>query len=326
MNVPIWLQLATAIGFVVVLALDFFIVDRRPHAFSTREATVWVTLYVILAAIFAGVLFAMYGSEIASQFVAAYLTEYSLSIDNLFVFLVIMSSFAVPSVLQHRVLLVGVIVALILRGILIVIGVSAITAFEPLFLVFGLFLLWTAYKVARAQDSDEPSDVQNSFLVRMISRAIPTHPEYNGTKFFSRIDGVRHLTPMALVMVAIGGTDLMFALDSIPAVLGLTTELFVVVTSNAFALMGLRQLYFLLNGLIGRLVHLARGIAIILAFIGVKLTMLGIEAISGVALPHFSTLVSLGVIVGVLAVTTVTSLLATRREQRTSEATIEDAD
>ena len=296
------------------------------HAFSTREATVWVTLYVILAAIFAGVLFAMYGSEIASQFVAAYLTEYSLSIDNLFVFLVIMSSFAVPSVLQHRVLLVGVIVALVLRGILIVIGVSAITAFEPLFLVFGLFLLWTAYKVARAQDSDEPSDVQNTFLVRMVSKAIPTHPEYNGTRIFSRIDGVRYLTPMALVMVAIGGTDLMFALDSIPAVLGLTTELFVVVTSNAFALMGLRQLYFLLNGLISRLVHLARGIAIILAFIGIKLTMLGLEAIAGVALPHFSTVISLGVIVGVLAITTITSLVATRREQRITEATIEDAD
>lgn len=268
----------------------------------------------------------MYGSEIAGQFAAAYLTEYSLSIDNLFVFLVIMSSFAVPSILQHRVLLIGVILALVLRGILIVVGVSAIQAFEPLFLLFGVFLLWTAYKVGRGQEADEPSDVQNTFFVRLISRAIPTHPDYNGAKFFVHIDGVRHVTPMALVMVAIGGTDLMFALDSIPAVLGLTTELFVVITSNAFALMGLRQLYFLLNGLISRLVHLARGIAIILAFIGVKLSMMGIEAAFGVPLPHVNTVVSLAVIVSVLALTTATSLLVTRRERRIADTTIEDAD
>jgi tellurite resistance protein TerC len=224
------------------------------------------------------------------------------------------------------VLLVGVVLALVLRGILIVIGVSAISVFEPLFLLFGLFLLWTAWKVGKGEDEDEAADVQDKFLVRMVSKAMPTHSEYNGTKLFVRIDGVRHLTPMALVMVAIGGTDIMFALDSIPAVLGLTTELFIVITSNAFALMGLRQLYFLLNGLIARLVHLARGLAIILAFIGIKLSIMGIEALMGREILHFNTLASLVVIVLVLTVTTITSLVATRREKRISEASIENAD
>lgn len=325
-NVPLWLQIVTAVGFVAVLAADFYIVDKRPHAFTTKDATFWVSIYVSLAIVFGVVLYALYGSEIAGQFAAAYLTEYSLSVDNLFVFLVIMSSFAVPALLQHRVLLVGVILALILRAILIVVGVSAIAVFKPLFLLFGIFLLWTAWKVGRGEDEDDASDVQDKLLVRMVSKAMPTHSEFDGTKMFTHIDGVRHLTPMALVMVAIGGTDIMFALDSIPAVLGLTTELFIVITSNAFALMGLRQLYFLLNGLIARLVHLARGLAIILAFIGIKLSIMGLEAALGLDILHINTFVSLAVIVAVLTVTTITSLIATRRETAASDSTIGDAD
>jgi tellurite resistance protein TerC len=325
MTIPQWLQWGTAAVFIIVLAIDFYVVDRRPHSFTTRDATRWVLVYVGLAVIFTAVLWWEFDADVAGQFAAAYLTEYSLSVDNLFVFLVIMSSFAVPAELQHRVLLVGVLLALGLRAILIVVGVSAIVRFESVFLLFGLFLLWTAYKVAFTE-SDSEADVQNKPIVRFVSRFLPTHHEYDGHKVVTRIDGKRMLTPMALVMIAIGGTDIMFALDSIPAVLGLTTELFLVMTSNAFALMGLRQLYFLLNGLISRLVHLARGLSVILAFIGIKLSLMGIEAAFGIATPHINTFVSLGVIVGVLAVTTVTSLYATRGEKAVAQATIEDAD
>ena len=325
MVIPTWLVLLTVVGFLAVLVLDFVIVDRRPHAFSTKDATRWVLVYIGLAIAFGLLILSQFGSEAAGQFFAAYLTEYSLSVDNLFVFLVIMTSFAVPSVLQHRVLLVGVLLALVLRGVLIVIGVSAIARFEPLFLLFGLFLLWTAWKVAFTDSSEEP-DVQNNGLVRFVSRFMPTHNEYVGTRLTTRIDGVKYLTPMALVMVAIGGTDIMFALDSIPAVLGLTTDLFIVITSNAFALMGLRQLYFLLNGLISRLVHLARGLAIILAFIGVKLSMMGIEAAFGLPLPHIDTFTSLSVIVLVLATTTVTSLAVTRHDGAAEGADSDSAD
>ncbi len=325
MVIPTWLVLLTVVGFLAVLVLDFVIVDRRPHAFSTKDATRWVLVYIGLAVAFGLLILSQFGSEAAGQFFAAYLTEYSLSVDNLFVFLVIMTSFAVPSVLQHRVLLVGVLLALVLRGVLIVIGVSAIARFEPLFLLFGLFLLWTAWKVAFTDSSEEP-DVQNNGLVRFVSRFMPTHNEYVGTRLTTRIDGVKYLTPMALVMVAIGGTDIMFALDSIPAVLGLTTDLFIVITSNAFALMGLRQLYFLLNGLISRLVHLARGLAIILAFIGVKLSMMGIEAAFGLPLPHIDTFTSLSVIVLVLATTTVTSLAVTRHDGAAEGADSDSAD
>lgn len=325
MTIPTWLTALTVIGFTAVLVADFVIVDRRPHAFSTKDATRWVLVYIGLALGFGLLIVSQFGTEAGGQFLAAYLTEYSLSVDNLFVFLVIMTSFAVPPVLQHRVLLIGVLLALVLRGILIVVGVSAISKFEPLFLVFGVFLLWTAWKVAFTDSSEEP-DVRNNGLVRFVSRFMPTHDEYQGTKLTTRIDGVRYLTPMALVMVAIGGTDIMFALDSIPAVLGLTTDLFIVITSNAFALMGLRQLYFLLNGLIARLVHLARGLAIILAFIGVKLAMMGLEAAFGLPLPHINTFTSLAVIVLVLATTTVTSLAATRHDDAAGDAKTDSAD
>jgi tellurite resistance protein TerC len=325
MDIPLWLSVGTGIGFVVVLLADFIIVDRRPHAFSTREAAIWVAVYVAIAVAFAGLIFRMFGSEFAGQFVAGYLTEYSLSVDNLFVFLVIMTSFAVPATAQHRVLLVGVILALILRALLIMVGVSAIHAFEPVFLLFGVFLLYTAFKVATSHGESE-SEIKDKPIVRLASRIMPTHHEYVENKLTVVIDGVKHLTPMALVMLAIGGTDIMFALDSIPAVLGLTSEPFLVLTSNAFALMGLRQLYFLLNTLIARLVHLARGLAIILAFIGIKLLIMGLEAATKTEILEINTFVSLGVIVVVLTVTTITSLYASRKEVELTQASIEDAE
>jgi len=325
MDVPNWLVIGTFVGFAIVLIADLLIVDSRPHSFSTKEAARWVLFYISLAAAFTGLLSKMFGTEAAGQFVAAYLTEYSLSVDNLFVFLVIMTSFAVPPLAQHRVLLVGVLLALLLRGILIVLGVSAIQNFEPTFLLFGVFLLWTAWKVATGDDEAE-TDIRDKRFIKLISRVMPTHHEFVDSKMTAVIDGKRHLTPMALVMIAIGGTDILFALDSIPAVLGLTSEPFLVLTSNAFALMGLRQLYFLLNTLITRLVHLAKGLSVILAFIGIKLLLTGYAATFHVEVPEISTGVSLSVIVGVLAITTFTSLRASAREGTVSQATIDDAD
>jgi tellurite resistance protein TerC len=326
MSVPLWLEMGTLVGFIAVLAIDFIIVERRPHAFTPAEATRWVGVYVALAFAFAVVLGITFSPDVASQFVAAYLTEYTLSVDNLFVFLVIMSAFAVPLVAQHRVLMFGILFALALRTILIVVGVQVLSAFEPGFIVFGLFLLWTAWKVATEKEEEEPKHVKDQLLVRVASRLFPTHPEYDGNRVLVTISGKRYLTPVALVMIAIGATDLMFALDSIPAVLGLTRETFLVLSSNAFALMGLRQLYFLLNGLIDRLVHLARGLSIILAFIGVKLCLMGVNSAFHTSIPDIPTLASLAVIVLVLGVTTVTSVLATRKEQDTIHGTVEDAD
>lgn len=317
LDVPFLLSAATAVGFVLVLVADFWIVDRRPHSFSSKDATKWVLFYILLAAIFGLSLIAIFDVEIASQFFAAYLTEYSLSVDNLFVFLVIMTSFSVPVELQHRVLLVGVILALFFRAILIFVGVSAINSFQPTFIVFGVFLMWTAYKVAVDKQVEDADEKQN-ILVRIVSKVAPTLDEFHGNKLVVKQNDKRFLTPLLLVMIAIGGTDVMFALDSIPAVLGLTTEPFIIITANAFALMGLRQLFFLLQGLIEKLVHLAKGIAIILAFIGVKLLLLGIEETFEIKTLHINTYTSLAVIISVLAVTTVTSLLAARKSGTSS--------
>ena len=209
---------------------------------------------------------------------------------------------------------------------MIFVGVQAIKLFEPTFIIFGAFLLWTAWKVARDQDDAEPKHVQDQWLVRIAAKIFRTQPEYDGAKISVQRDGKRYLTPIALVMLAIGATDLLFALDSIPAVLGLTTEPFIVLTSNAFALMGLRQLFFLLHGLIDRLVHLARGLGVILAFIGLKLLVMGINETFHTSIPDVETWVSLVVIAGVLAITTITSIWSTRREQREIHGTVVDTE
>jgi tellurite resistance protein TerC len=310
-NVPAWLW-ATTIGVLIaVIVIDLIIVDRRPHAFTTKEAARWVSFYVAMAIIFGLWLLWWQGASIAGQFFAGYITEYSLSVDNLFVFLIIMSSFAVPAVHQHRVLLIGIVIALILRAILILIGAAAIQRFAATFFVFGAFLLWTAWHIWRSGDK-EP-DPEGNALIRTVERALPTTRQYHGRKLVVRIEGRRFLTPMALVMLAIGTTDLLFALDSIPAVFGLTKEPYIVFTANAFALMGLRQLYFLLHGLLDRLIYLSRGLSIILAFIGVKLVMEALHGTTDLHVPEIPIWLSLGVIVSVLTVTTVTSLAAVRR-------------
>jgi len=310
-NVPTWLWLATIGALVGVIVLDLVLVDSRPHVFGPREATRWVIFYVILAMAFAGFVFWYFGATYAGQFLAGYITEYSLSVDNLFVFMVILSAFAVPAEHRHRVLLVGIVIALVLRGILILIGAEAIARFAGTFFVFGALLLYTAVKVWRSH-GEEP-DPEGNALIRWLEKRVPTTREYHGAKLSVRLDGRRHVTPMLLVMLAIGTTDLLFAIDSIPAVFGLTQEAYLVFTANAFALMGLRQLYFLLDGLFSKIIYLNRGLAIILGFIGVKLVLEALAETTDLPVPHISILVSLGVIVGVLIATTVVSLIAVRR-------------
>ena len=311
MNVPLWMWLATIGGLVGIIVLDLVLVDSRPHAFGPREATRWVIFYIALALGFAVFLYFYFAPTYAGQFMAGYITEYSLSVDNLFVFLVIISAFAVPPEHRHRVLLVGIVIALVLRGILIIVGAEAISRFAATFFLFGALLIYTAIKVWRSHD-DEP-DPEGNALVRAVEKRVPTTREYHGTRLTVKIDGRRHVTPMLLVMLAIGTTDLLFAIDSIPAVFGLTREAYIVFTANAFALMGLRQLFFLLHGLFDKLVYLNKGLAVILVFIGVKLILEALGETTDLAVPHISIVVSLGVIIGVLAVTTIASLIAVRR-------------
>lgn len=304
----------TLAGLVGVIVVDLIIVERRPREFGPREASRWVIFYVCCAAAFAVFVGWKYGWVYTGEFVAGYLTEYSLSIDNLFVFMLIMSSFAVPAAYQHRVLLVGIVIALVLRGILILVGAELISRFSFVFYLFAAFLLFTAWKVWSAEESED-NDVQGNALVTWVSTRFPTTNEYHGTSLTTTISGRRVLTPMALVMLAIGTTDLLFAVDSIPAVFGITQEPYLVFTANAFALMGLRQLYFLLKGVLGRLRHLNKGLAIILGFIGVKLLLEAIHETTALPVPTIPIWLSLVVIVGVLGVTAFTSLRSTKRAE-----------
>lgn len=309
----IWgITIAALIGIII---LDLIIAERRTTEFGPKEATRWVIFYIACAAVFAVVIGWQFGAVYAGEFVAGYLTEYSLSIDNLFVFMLIMSSFAVPAIYQHRVLLVGIVIALVLRGILILIGAELINRFSFIFYLFAAFLLFTAWKVWSADHSDEQEPTEGNALVTWVSTRFPTTNEYHGTALVTRIAGRRMLTPMALVMLAIGTTDLLFAVDSIPAVFGITQEPYLVFTANAFALMGLRQLFFLLKGVLGRLRHLNRGLAIILGFIGLKLLLEALHSTTSLPVPTIPIWFSLLFIVGVLAVTAITSLRGSSRPE-----------
>ena len=311
MNVPLWLWLATIGGLVAIIVADLFLVDHKPHAVTTREATRWVLFYVALAVAFG----------IGLWFFAGYITEYSLSVDNLFVFVIIMAAFKVPAEHQHRVLLVGIVIALVMRGIFIAIGAAAIAAFSWVFYLFAVVLIVTAVNLAR-QGSEHDEEFKENFALRGLRRVLPITPEFHGARSTVKIDGKRMVTPMLVVMFAIGSTDLLFALDSIPAIFGLTQEPYLVFTANAFALMGLRQLYFLLGGLLSRLVYLSYGLAIILGFIGVKLVLEALHEnnlpfLNGgepVPVPTIGIALSLSVIVGVLAITTIASLIKVRRD------------
>jgi len=313
----------TLVAIVAVISLDFVIVARNPHEPSLREASGWVSFYVALALAFGVGLAAFAGGRSSGEFFAGWLTEYSLSIDNLFVFIIIMSRFAVPRQYQQKVLLVGVGLALAMRGIFIALGAEAISRFDWIFYVFGAFLIYTAWKLLR---SDEENEFEENRVLRTMRRVLPTTQDYQGAALTARVDGRRLVTPMLIVMIAIGTTDLLFALDSIPAIFGLTQEAYLVFTANAFALMGLRQLYFLIGGLLDRLVYLSYGLSVVLGFIGVKLILEALHHQGVGWAPEVPILVSLGVIVGTLGVTAVASLAKTSRDAKSSADDILEAD
>jgi tellurite resistance protein TerC len=299
----------TIFGVLAIFAFDFLVIGRRPHVVSMREATVSVLAYVGLAAAFGIGIWVVSGQQYGAEFFAGYVTELSLSVDNLFVFVVLMSAFAVPREQQLRVLQLGIVGALVLRGIFIAVGAVLLGYFTWLFFVFGAFLLWTAWKLASGHGTEgEPEDNK---LRKRIERVLPTTTDYHGSRFTVQVAGKRVFTPLAVVIMAVFITDLMFAMDSIPAIFGLTQESYIVFTANAFALMGLRQMFFLLDGLLDRLIYLSLGLAVILGFIGVKLILHAAHEY-GAHTPDISTATSLLVIVVTLVATVIASLAKVR--------------
>jgi len=325
-----WAGTLIVIGLLLIVDL---LINSRSDRHTTRQSVSWVLFYVGVALVFGLVVGLSFGASYGGQFLAGWLTEYSLSVDNLFVFLVLMTRFAVPEHLQLRVLTVGVVIALLLRGALIAVGAVALTRFSWLFYIFGAFLIYTAWSMVRSDHKAEAEEAEAANLlpievaeeprtVRLLNRLLPNTPVWHGTKLFIRQNGRLLVTPMLLTMLAIGFTDVLFALDSIPAIFGLTQEPFLVVTANAFALIGLRQLFFVVRGLLDTLEHLSRGLSLVLAFIGAKLVL---EALHQNTLPFLNggesvhwapeipTSVSLGVVVGIIMLTALTSMIATRR-------------
>ena len=302
---------------IAVLLFDVIVIGRRPHEPTMRECAIALSVYIGLALIFAAWVWYFHGSQFGVEFVAGWLTEYSLSVDNLFIFLIIMASFNVPREYQQQALLVGIVLALIFRGIFIALGAVAINQFSWIFYIFGAFLVYTAVNLVRDTEHDDDAD---NAVVRFARSHLSFCEKWDGLRLWIKEDGKRLMTPMFLVIVALGTTDLLFALDSIPAIYGLTSEPYLVFTANVFALMGLRQLYFLLGDLLKRLVYLSQGLAFILFFIGVKLVLHALHEnelpfINGgehVNVPEIPTLLSLGVIVVTLVITTVASLMKTR--------------
>lgn len=311
MTVPMWVWGVTILGVLLLVAFDFFTVSRTPHEVSVGEAARWSIFYIALAIVFGVGVFYFMGSQSGTEFFAAYLVEKSLSVDNLFVFAIILTQFAVPSVLQQRVLLIGIVLALVFRAVFIALGAAALAAFAFTFVIFGALLIWTGIQLARHHNEDpEPSD---NFMVKAVRKRYPFTDEYHGTAMFIRQAGKRVATPMLLVIIAIGSTDLLFALDSIPATFGVTQNAYLVFTANAFALFGLRALYFLLKGLLDRLIYLSLGLAAILVFIGVKLILTWAHE-TWSQVPKIPTAVSLGVIALILAVATIASLIKSRQD------------
>lgn len=342
LELPLAFEIGSYVVLLLIIAADLTLAYRRPHIPSTKESSLWVAFYVGLALVFAGVMYFVGGAEPAGQFIAGWLTEYSLSIDNLFVFVIIMARFAVPRKYQQEVLMVGIILALVFRGIFIMLGAVVIENFSFVFYIFGLFLLYTAFNQAFTNHDDE-TDTENA-VIKLLRRRIAITDEYDGAKIRTVLDGKKVFTPILVVFIALGTTDIVFALDSIPAIFGITQSPFIVFAANIFALMGLRQLYFLLGDLIDRLVYLKYGIAFILAFIGVKLFFHALHNnevpfINGGEhvewAPEIGTFASLGVIVVSMLVAVVASLLKLRSDNKRialtkvddgSAAVVEDKD
>ncbi|BBH67022.1 tellurium resistance protein TerC [Actinoplanes sp. OR16] len=325
MNVPVWVWVATLVALVAVLAVDLLIIGRRPHEPSMKEAGTWVGFYVGLAILFGVGVWVTAGAQSAGEFYTGWLTEYSLSVDNLFVFVIIMARFAVPRHLQQKVLLIGIVLALLMRGAFIVAGAALIAQFSWVFYIFGAFLVYTAITLVKGGENDE-DEFKENLLIRWSKRALPLSSSFGDGRFSVVTEtGKRLFTPMLIVTIAIGTTDLIFALDSIPAIFGITKEPYLVFTANVFALMGLRQLFFLLGGLLQRLVYLNIGLAVVLAFIGVKLFL---EALHTNTLsfingghgfhwaPEIPIWLSLLVIIGTLGIATVASLIKSSRDRK----------
>ncbi len=327
-NVPTWVWAVTLGVLLVVLAVDLVIVGRRPHEPSMRESSLWVSFYVILALLFGVGVWVTSGATYAGEFYAGWLTEYSLSVDNLFVFVIIMTNFAVPRHLQQKVLLIGIVLALVMRGGFIAAGAALISQFNWVFYIFGAFLLYTAINLARQQHGGTADDEEftENVLIRWSRRALPISQSFDSGRMTMRTEtGQRMFTPMLIVMIAIGTTDLIFALDSIPAIFGITSEPYLVFTANVFALMGLMQLYFLLGGLLERLIYLNIGLAVVLGFIGVKLVLEALHSnevpfINGGEhvswAPEIPIWLSLSIILGTLAIATVASLVKSSHDKR----------
>jgi tellurite resistance protein TerC len=295
-----------------LLAVDLVLGTARPHRVGFGEATAWSVFYILVAVAF-GIWFTIqHGGEFGTEYFAGYVVEKSLSVDNLFVFVIIMTTFAVPAEHQHKVLTFGIVLALAMRAVFIALGATLLALFSFTFLLFGLLLIYTAVQLFRHRDEDP--DVEDNVMVKAARRLLPITGDYVGGRLTARVDGRRMVTPLFVVLLAIGSIDLLFALDSIPAVFGVTEEPYIVFVANAFALLGLRALFFLVKGLLDRLVYLSTGLSLILAFIGVKLILHWAHVDIDGRIPEITTPVSLAVIVVVLAVVTVASLVRTRRD------------
>ena len=313
------------IGVVVALLAVDFIATRRPHEVSMKEAIAWSAFYVALPLAFGLYVWNVHGGDRGLEYYTGYLVEKTLSVDNLFVFMLLLAAFAVPEVLKQRVLLYGIIGALVLRGIFIALGAAALSRFDWVFLVFGAILLLTGVKLLRdaIRGQEHEVDVAEMRVVKVMRRFMPVTDDYEGAKFTVVKDGVRALTPFALVTVAVFATDVVFAVDSVPAVYGITGDPYLVFVTNAFALLGLRALYFVLEGALGALAHLSYGLAAILGFIGFKLVLHWAHLVWP-SVPDVPTLTSLFVILGILAVTITTSLLANRRTKAKAAAGLDE--
>jgi tellurite resistance protein TerC len=331
MDVPFLVWALTILAIVGMLIFDFVGHVRTPHAPTLRESALWSAVYVGIAVVFGLLVLWFSGAEYAGEYFAGYVTEKSLSVDNLFVFVLIMAAFAVPRELQQKVLLFGITFALVLRTVFILVGAAAIENFSWVFYLFGAILIYTAWVQARSGGHNGEEDYEENAVLRFARKILPTTEEYHSDRMTVRIDGKRFITPLAIALIAIGTADIIFAVDSIPAIFGLTQETYLVFAANAFSLLGLRQLFFLIDGLLDRLVYLAYGLAVILGFIGAKLVIHALHTnelpfVNGgehvTAIPEISTAVSLAVIVGTLLVTTLASLAKGRADRR---AAVDDA-
>lgn len=324
---PAWFEITSYVVLLGILAFDLILAYRRPHVPSTKESAIWVSFYVGLALVFALLMLWQGSVDHAAEFIAGWVTEYSLSIDNLFVFVIIMARFSVPRKYQQEVLMVGILIALVLRGLFILLGAQLIESFSAIFYIFGLFLIYTAIRQAFENHGD--MEQQENGIIRFLRKRVAISDTYDGAKVRTTIDGKKVFTPILVVFVALGLTDLVFAIDSIPAIFGITTDPFIVFTANVFALMGLRQLYFLLGDLIDKLEYLHFGIAFILAFIGVKLFFHALHVnelpfINGGEhvewAPEISTWTSLAVILSAMIIAVVASLVKIRVDRNRETA------